>query len=78
MDSVQYMANALLMEDTDLVRIHARVYSELNRWVPQPSRDNLLGRRADAPADENESRRARADNPYRLGVSPVLRDKTSV
>ena len=67
MDSVQYMANALLMEDTNLVRIHARVYSELNRWVPQPSRDNLLGRRADAPADENASRRARANDPYRLG-----------
>ena len=32
MDAVQYMGNALLMEDTDIVSVHRRVYAELNRW----------------------------------------------
>ncbi len=66
MDSIQYMGNALLMEETDPVIVHQRVYSEINLRVPKASRDQLLGREPGAPEDQNESRRERAANPYRF------------
>jgi hypothetical protein len=63
MDSVQYMGNALLMEDNDIGRVHARVYSELKRTLPKSALNDLLGNRPDAPADQNRSRQARAADP---------------
>lgn len=66
MDSIQYMANALLMEETDPVVIHQRVYSEINHWVPKAARDQLLGHESGAPEDQNKSRQERATDPYRF------------
>src|ERR1700734_297754 len=43
MDSIQYMGNALLMEEHDPVRIHQRVYGEVERSVPPVEREYLLG-----------------------------------
>jgi hypothetical protein len=63
MDSVHYMGNALLMEDTDIARVHARVYSELKRSVPKSALEDLLGNRPGAPADQNRSRQERAASP---------------
>ena len=63
MDAVQYMGNALLMEDTNIVRVHERVYAELRRGVPANALRGLLGGDADSPTDQNESRRARARSP---------------
>ena len=65
MDAVQYMGNALLMEDTDIVSVHRRVYAELTRWVPEGARRGLLGNEPGAPQDQNESRRERARSPQR-------------
>ena len=65
MDAVQYMGNALLMEDTDIVSVHRRVYAELNRWVPEGARRGLLGKEPGAPQDQNESRQERARSPQR-------------
>jgi hypothetical protein len=65
MDSIQYMGNALLMEKRDVVEIHRRVYDEVQRNVPKAAREDLLGRRADAPEDQNKSRQERAANPWR-------------
>lgn len=63
MDSVQYMGNALLMEDTDIVRVHDRVYAELRRGVPANALRGLLGNEPTSPADQNQSRQERARNP---------------
>ena len=65
MDAVQYMGNALLMEDTDIVNVHRRVYAELSRWVPQTALRELLGNEPGAPKDQNDSRRERARSPRR-------------
>ncbi len=65
MDAVQYMGNALLMEDTDIVSVHYRVYAELTQWVPEGARRGLLGNQPGAPQDQNDSRRERARNPRR-------------
>jgi hypothetical protein len=59
MDSIQYMGNALLMDDTDIVRVHHRVYSELMQHVPKGTLEPLLGNRPGAPDDQNASRRQR-------------------
>lgn len=67
MDSIQYMANALLMEDTDIVRVHRRVYAELNRAIPESARQGLLGHDPAAPADQNKSRQERARSAETLG-----------
>lgn len=67
MDSIQYMGNALLMEETDIARVHHRVYAEVERYVPKAARDGLLGRGAGAPEDQNKSRQERAANPARFG-----------
>jgi hypothetical protein len=67
MDSIQYMGNALLMEQTDIASIHQRVYAELDRAVPKTARDGLLGHELGAPEDQNKSRQERAANPYRFG-----------
>jgi len=64
-DAIQYMGNALLMEESDLVRIHERVYAELRRSVPAREQGSLLGHAAGAPEDQNRSRQERAANPYR-------------
>jgi hypothetical protein len=64
MDSLQYMGNALLMEERDPVRLHDRVYSELRKAVPPNQLEQLLGNEVGAPADQNYSRRERATNPY--------------
>jgi hypothetical protein len=66
MDSIQYMGNALLMEDTDPVRIHERIYSELERSVPKTVFEHLKGNEAGVADDQNSSRRERAINPYRF------------
>ncbi|HEY3972405.1 MAG TPA: hypothetical protein VGM18_05330 [Candidatus Sulfotelmatobacter sp.] len=58
------MGNALLMEQTDPVQIHQRVYSELRRSVPRGALEQLLGNEAGAPPDQNRSRQERATNPY--------------
>lgn len=47
------MGNALLMEDTDPVRIHEKVYAELKRTVPQPALDHLLGKDSALPPDQD-------------------------
>jgi hypothetical protein len=59
MDSIQYMGNALLMEDTNIVRVHHRVYAELKRYVPKGTLEPLLGNQPGAPVDQNASRRQR-------------------
>src|ERR1700691_2393195 len=64
-DAIQYMGNALLMEETDVVRIHERVYAEIRRSVPSADQENLFGHQAGAPDDQNRSRRERAANSYR-------------
>lgn len=64
MDLIQYMGNALLMEERDPVRIHDRVYAEVQRFVPQAEREGLLGHGAGAADDQNKSRRERAANAY--------------
>jgi|SRR5208282_2775369 len=66
MDSIQYMGNALLMEETDPVIVHERVYSEINLRVPEVAREHLLGREPGAPEDQNKSRQERAANPFRF------------
>jgi hypothetical protein len=63
MDAVQYMGNALLMEDTDIVKVHDRVYAELRRSVPAGALRGLLGEEPTSPADQNRSRQERARNP---------------
>ncbi len=65
LDAIQYMGNALLMEETDIVRIHERVYAEIRRSVPTGDQESLVGHQAGAPDDQNRSRRERAANPYR-------------
>jgi hypothetical protein len=62
MDSIQYMGNALLMEEHDLVRVHQRVYAEVQLFVPKFERDGLLGHEAGAPEQQNKSRQERAAN----------------
>lgn len=62
MDSIQYMGNALLMDGTDIVRIHERVYADIRRNVPNAWRDGLLGHEAGAPENQNRSRQERAAN----------------
>ena len=62
MDSIQYMGNALLMEERNPVRIHQRVYAEVQRYVPRREREDLLGYEVGAPADQNKSRQERASN----------------
>jgi hypothetical protein len=66
MDSIQYMGNALLMEKSDVVEIHRRVYADVRRSVPATTREDLLGHRADAPEDQNLSRQERAASPSRF------------
>jgi len=66
MDSIQYMGNALLMEERDPVRIHERVYGEVRRFIPKAWRDGLLGHEVGAPEDLNKSRQERAANPERF------------
>jgi len=66
LDSIQYMGNALLMEETDLVTVHQRVYSEIELRIPKAARDHMLGHDSGAPTDQNDSLRERAANPYRF------------
>src|ERR1700756_5009310 len=56
MDSIQYMGNALLMEDTNVVRVHERVYSDLRRVVPKPALEHLLGNDTTPPDQQSLSR----------------------
>lgn len=65
MDSIQYMGNALLMEERDPVRIHERVYAELRRSVPRDQLPHLLGD-AKSASDQDQSRAERAANPQRF------------
>jgi hypothetical protein len=62
MDSIQYMGNALLMEETNPVKIHNQVYAELDRFVSKTTRDHLLGM---DPGADQDCRRVRAQDPYR-------------
>ncbi len=66
MDAFQYMGNALLMEETDPVIVHQRVYSEVGLRIPKAARDHLLGLESGAPQDLTASSRARATDPYRF------------
>jgi hypothetical protein len=66
MDAIQYMGNALLMEETDMVQIHRRVYAEVRRWVPKVEREGLLGESPGAPGDQTKSRQGRATNASRF------------
>ena len=66
MDAFQYMGNALLMEETDPVIVHQRVYAEVDLRIPKAARDHLLGLEAGAPPDKTASNRERATNPYRF------------
>ena len=66
MDFLQYMGNALLMEESDPVRIHARVYGELHRYVPENALKGLVGNQPGAPEDQNRSRSERAKSPDRF------------
>jgi hypothetical protein len=66
MDSIQYMGNALLMENTDIIRVHDRVYSEVRQSVAEPARSELQGHQADAPKDQNASRELRSHDAYRF------------
>lgn len=67
MDSIQYMGNALLDGNLSIPEIHTRVYSEVERWIPEPTRGNLLGNETGAPADQNFSREMRAKDPRVFG-----------
>jgi hypothetical protein len=62
MDAAQYMGNALLMEEQDPVKIHTRVYAEIDRHVPKAARQALLG----WGVSPDESRQVRARDPYRF------------
>jgi hypothetical protein len=66
MDSIHYMANALLMKETDPIRVHERVYAELKATVPKVRLDQLSGDEPGAPEDQNQSRHVRAMDPYRF------------
>jgi len=66
MDSVQYMGNALLMEERDPAEIHRRVYDGLRRDVPNAALKGLLGHNAGAPEDQSESRQERAASSERF------------
>ncbi|MFY9562027.1 MAG: hypothetical protein WAQ52_17475 [Terriglobales bacterium] len=66
MDALQYMGNATLMEETDPVKVHQRVYAEIDDRIPRIARGNLLGHQLGAPEDQNKSRQERATNPYRF------------
>lgn len=66
MDSIQYMGNALLMQERDPVLIHRRVYTEIQRFVPRVEREGLLGYEPGAPEDLNKSRQERATNAARF------------
>jgi hypothetical protein len=63
-DALQYMGNAVLMEETDPVKVHDRVYSEINDRIPRIARQNMLGHELGAPEDQNKSLQERATNPY--------------
>ena len=65
-DSLQYMGNAVLMEERDPVVIHQRVYSEIDGRIPRIARENMLGHEVGAPEDQNKSLQERAANPYRF------------
>jgi hypothetical protein len=60
MDSIQYMGNALLMEEHDPVRVHQQVYAEVQQFVPKLEREGLLGHEEGAPEQQNKSRQERA------------------
>jgi len=63
-DSLQYMGNALLMEETDPVKLHQRVYAEIDK-LPKSIRDHMRGEEKTLPAAANLlSVRDRAANPY--------------
>jgi len=65
-DSLQYMGNAVLMEEHDPVLVHRIVYSEIDDRIPQIARENMLGHEVGAPVDQNRSLQERATNPYRF------------
>jgi len=67
MDALQYAANALLIQKSDIVQIHRQIYDDVNKSIPQPSRDYLQGRQPGAPADQNRSREMRSKHPHLLG-----------
>jgi len=58
------MGNAVLMEETNPIGIHQRVYSEINEKIPRIARENMLGHEKGAPDDQNKSLQERAANPY--------------
>ena len=59
-DAIQYMGNALLMEETDIGRIHQRVYADVQRSIPQRDWQSLVGEEPGAPEAQNKSRQGRA------------------
>jgi hypothetical protein len=61
LDMLGYMANVAVLETSGASRIHAAVYSELPRHVPDGTRAHLLGQ--DNAGQDSASRRDRAGNP---------------
>jgi hypothetical protein len=61
LDMLGYMANVTALETFGASRIHAAVYSELPRHVPEGTRAHLLGQ--DNAGPDSASRRDRARNP---------------
>jgi hypothetical protein len=64
MDMLGYMANAVVIEDSDPVSIHRKVYNEINLYVPPANRELLFGHDPNAPDYQNASRADRRINPY--------------
>jgi hypothetical protein len=59
-DSLQYMGNAWLMEETDPVKLHHKVYAEIDK-LPKSIREHMRGEDPGAPS---ASARERASNSY--------------
>lgn len=66
MDSVQYLGNAVLMEETDPVRVHEKVYSDLRHTLPKAAMERITGDAPGEPEDQSQSRHIRAVDPYRF------------
>jgi hypothetical protein len=62
-DMLGYIGNALLNGEHDPVRVHQRVYQEVDK-LPPVVQEHFKGIQADADASQNASRRDRAVNAY--------------
>ena len=62
-DSLGYMGNAMLWQDTDPVRIHQRVYQEVRTQLPTTVARHFLGQEPGQSEEQSRSLRDRAINP---------------